>query len=55
MAIDTFVRRSRIAAPADVVCDWHRRPGALERLTPPWEQVEVISRTGGIEQSPAPW
>ena len=51
MATDTFVHRSRIAAPADVVCEWHRRTGALERLTPPWEQVELISRTGGIEES----
>ncbi len=51
MATNTYVRRSRIAAPADVVCDWHRRPGALERLTPPWENVEVLSRSGGIDQS----
>mgnify|MGYP001043411103 CR=1 FL=1 len=28
--------------------DWHERPGAFERLTPPWEQVEVVSREGGI-------
>jgi uncharacterized protein (TIGR01777 family) len=34
-----------------VVFEWHRRPGALERLTPPWETAEVVSRTGGIEQS----
>jgi uncharacterized protein (TIGR01777 family) len=28
--------------------DWHLRPGALERLTPPWEHVKVIRRSGGI-------
>ena len=28
---------------------WHTRPGALERLTPPWEAVRVVRRTGGIE------
>lgn len=27
---------------------WHERPGALERLTPPWEEVEVLEREGGI-------
>jgi uncharacterized protein (TIGR01777 family) len=27
---------------------WHARPGAFERLTPPWEDVEVVSRSGGI-------
>jgi uncharacterized protein len=31
------------------VFDWHERPGALERLTPPWGDVEVLSRSGGIE------
>jgi len=28
---------------------WHARPGALERLVPPWDDVRVISRTGGID------
>lgn len=27
---------------------WHERPGALERLTPPWADMEVIERSGGI-------
>lgn len=27
---------------------WHERPGALERLTPPWEPVRVVERTGGL-------
>jgi uncharacterized protein (TIGR01777 family) len=27
---------------------WHERPGALERLTPPWGEVEVVRRSGGI-------
>lgn len=33
--------------PAEVF-DWHERPGALERLTPPWGDVEVLHRSGGI-------
>jgi len=44
-----FVRRSRITAPADAVFRWHARPGALERLTPPWDRLQVVERTGGIE------
>ena len=32
----------------ETVFDWHERPGALERLTPPWADVEVIERSGGI-------
>lgn len=30
------------------VFDWHERPGALERLTPPWGKVEVLHQSGGI-------
>lgn len=32
----------------ETVFDWHERPGALERLTPPWADVEVVERSGGI-------
>lgn len=28
---------------------WHRRPGALQRLSPPWERVEVESRRDDID------
>jgi uncharacterized protein (TIGR01777 family) len=45
----TFVHRSRLDAPAARVFRWHARPGAFERLTPPWERVEVVARQGGIE------
>jgi ligand-binding SRPBCC domain-containing protein len=50
MKTETFVRRSRINASADVVYAWHALPGALERLTPPGEHVQVIEKTGGIER-----
>lgn len=49
MTTVVFVQRTRIAAPADAVFRWHARPGALERLTPPWDRLKVIARTGGIE------
>ena len=44
-----FTRRSRIPAPAEEVFAWHARPGAFERLTPPWQSVEIVERSGGIE------
>ena len=44
-----FVKRTRIAAPAGEVFRWHARPGAIERLTPPWTKLHVIERSGGIE------
>jgi len=49
MSVAVFVRRIRIAAPAGEVFGWHARPGALERLTPPWAPVDVVERSGGIE------
>ncbi len=49
MKVLRFQRRTRIVAPADAVFAWHARPGALERLVPPWERVVVEERAGGIE------
>lgn len=42
-------RSTRIDIPVEDVWLWHTRPGAFERLTPPWEDVRVLERTGGIE------
>lgn len=36
-------------ASAEAVFDWHERPGAFERLTPPGEPVQVLSHAGGIK------
>jgi ligand-binding SRPBCC domain-containing protein len=43
-----FIARSRIQASAEELFRWHAEPGALERLTPPWEPVEVVERAPGI-------
>ncbi|MBA3496157.1 MAG: TIGR01777 family protein [Gemmatimonadales bacterium] len=42
-------RSSRLPFSAESVFAWHERPGAFERLTPPWERAEVLQRTGGLE------
>lgn len=44
----TFRHSSTVPHPVDEVFAWHERPGALERLTPPWEDVRVVQRSGGI-------
>lgn len=49
MKKQVFTRQSRIAAPVEELFKWHARPGALERLTPPWESALVLQRKGGIE------
>lgn len=38
-----FERRSEINASASALFDWHMRPGAFERLAPPWEPVQLVS------------
>ena len=43
-----FRHRSRLPFSAEEVFEWHMRPGALERLTPPWAHVRVLSREGEI-------
>ena len=46
----TFERAVSLPVPAAEAFAWHGRPGALTRLTPPWEDVTVESATGGIRQ-----
>jgi len=43
-----FVAASRMEVSALELFRWHAEPGALERLTPPWERVEMIERAAGI-------
>lgn len=40
-----MVRTSVVDAPVDEVFAWHRRPGALRRLLPPWQPVRVVEET----------
>ena len=45
---ETFVRRTRIAAPVERVFQWHELPGTFENLVPPGEPVKLLSHSGGI-------
>ncbi|MFH1499837.1 MAG: TIGR01777 family oxidoreductase, partial [Verrucomicrobiota bacterium] len=45
----TFTRTSPLPVSAADAFAWHERPGAFERLCPPWERIDVIARKGGIE------
>ena len=44
----TFVRSSLMPVPADQLAEWHFRAGAIDRLLPPWERVEVLERPGAM-------
>ena len=43
-----FEKRSTMPVPVDELYAWHARPGAFERLTPPWQRLRVVERSGGI-------
>ena len=45
----TFSRTAQLPVAADEAFAWHARPGAFERLVPPWEDVTVLHSSGGIE------
>lgn len=47
--VTTLERSQRVGASADAVYRWHMRRGAIERLTPPWESVEVL-QAGPVEE-----
>jgi hypothetical protein len=49
MAERVFVKKSELPHPAASVFAWHARPGALERLIPPWSKARVVAKHGGIE------
>jgi uncharacterized protein (TIGR01777 family) len=43
-----FRKASPLSCSAEEAFAWHERPGALERLSAPWDTVEILSRKGGI-------
>ena len=49
MGLQVFRKASRLPHAAGTVYEWHARPGAFNRLAPPWDAVELIEHTGGIE------
>ncbi|MCP3953744.1 MAG: TIGR01777 family protein [Desulfobacterales bacterium] len=45
-----FTRKSTFNAPVEEVFIWHARQGALERMSPPWDPLEIISKPDNIEK-----
>jgi uncharacterized protein (TIGR01777 family) len=45
--------RLELPDPVDVVFDWHRRPGGLARLLPPWQPIRIIQEAGSLRDGTA--
>lgn len=45
---ETFVRRHMLSVSNHEAFAWHKRPGAFERLSPPWQKIKIIERSGTI-------
>jgi uncharacterized protein (TIGR01777 family) len=43
-----FARSLRVPVPAAALFAWHERPGAFERLAPPWQRMRVVHGDGRI-------
>ena len=50
MPSQTFSRQVELPVSPQQAFAWHARPGALERLIPPWESVEIINRSGTLAE-----
>jgi uncharacterized protein (TIGR01777 family) len=49
MSVAAVERSTSLPVSAEAAFAWHERPGAFERLLPPWERVSVVEQTGGLE------
>ena len=47
-AVPIYEKRSVIDIDPATLFRWHTRPGAFERLSPPWQHLRVLARHGGI-------
>src|SRR5580693_10482316 len=48
-----FTYSSVLDAELHDVFAWHTRPGAIARLTPPWQPVKVIRESGSLRDGRA--
>ena len=43
-----FVKKSFIPTKVEILFNYHKQDGALERLVPPWSGLDLVEKTGGI-------
>lgn len=50
MSKSLFTKTSHLDAPVQDVFEWHERTGALERLIPPWDPLDIVFKSPGIDR-----
>lgn len=50
MSLDIIRIASVLPVSVREVWDWHARPGALGRLLPPWEPIEILEAPPGVDE-----
>ncbi len=44
-----FTKQTVFDFPVESVFSWHEKDGAIERLSPPWDPIRVVHKSGGIQ------
>lgn len=44
----SFIKKSPLPFSAEALFSWHTRPGAIQRLTPPWVHMEIEDASEGV-------
>lgn len=44
----TFERKTTLPVPQQDALNWHARPGAFQRLSPPWQAIDLVKPNDGI-------
>lgn len=44
-----FTKKSRIRQSVSSVFGWHEKPGAILRLSPPWDPIQLAGQSNGIQ------
>ena len=44
----TYTKRSTLPVTAQELFQWHQQPAAFERLVPPWQKVELVSKPAAL-------
>ncbi|MCE7973081.1 MAG: TIGR01777 family protein [Leptolyngbya sp. PLA1] len=50
LAMPTLTVRSPLPVPREEAFAWHTRPGAFERLAPPWTRLHVVDPGAGVAE-----